>query len=1288
LRRKATAIALSAATVIAAVAVPTVVVPFTATSAVDTTIADTLRANNKINLIYWADWQSNSVPWGKVTSINYAFGSVNASGTLGGYQANRVQSLASERDANDPNVRLFLSIGGATWSMGSNYWQGLMEAGANNPALYQTFANNCVAFLKQYNYQGIDIDYEFPSSNWSGGKAAHYTEFIKCMNVLNNTLDAENKGYQLTMAGSAGNWTLTGMGKDWVDYFDYINIMSYDLYGSWDSRAGHQAGLYQNEAGTGDSTLNWDWAVNYYLNTLQYPASKIVMGVPYYSYGWKGATALGGSGTGIDSDGDSSCLLPNLEKLVAANPSIYHWDDKAKVPYVIYNNTFYTYEDERSIQEKADYINSKNLAGVMCWEISGDPSGKLTNILATALYTKVGGTPITTTATTTPAPTTTTRATTTTTTQGAVVPTITIAPPTNTTTKAPSTTTTAPSADYPNWNDVPSEGSGIIINVGDRVVYENGIYESLINQWWKQVITIGEDNNAWKYIGPVSGGSTTTATTVKTTNGTAATTAVGTTVSNAPTTTKGGTEPSTGNLVDDMSARNRVNIGYYDNWGGQKVEDLQWGYMTHVNYAFVTSYRPLLTPTSTNLSNMQDMAAERDKQAPNTKLLISVGGANDSAVFAQLMNDGEAAWIAWANSAVDVLKQLDFQGIDIDYESPSKTGWSAGSNDNNSFTNYCKFLKVLREVLKAANPDYLLTSAVTSSLWVLPDMAASEYTQYLDYVNIMTYDLADGGAESATNHDSPLYGNPAQQNFYLSCDYAINYFLGSTPPEKIVLGTPLYSDAGNFKNVTGTVSHDEISKVAYISGKGDFGDFWSIEERVKYVEAKNLAGLMYWDTPADIVGTGSLIRHAGEVLAKASAIDSISYPFTSTNDLAEFEWYSVNPSHSGVNYQVIITNNTGKAWANGAEIQFSAAKVATKSGGVATVTATGFSKTGDTAEEAIFTGKLTSAVANGADYTLNISGATADGYSIPLAIHEIQIDGKYSAAEFLLKPGEELPVSSATTARPDTTDTDEPPVSSDNTATGNTRTSATTTVTPKTTTDAPVKFNISDGQINGVQDGYDYLGVAIIPDYTVVYGNDTLVEGEDYTAKLTGNNAIGVGTLTITGIGDFVGTLTQQFKVNEEVSEYNLTNAIVTLPNEVFTENSEPKPTVEWFGNILIEGEDYDLHYIGNDTVGNALVIVEGKGEFHGKIATIFTITDDNVFDITRATVVIQATVKLTRGVAKPIPTLYYGDEKLSDNVDFTLTYLNNTVAGNKAGVIITGKGSYVGTLGVVFNVA
>lgn len=383
---------------------------------------------------YFCEWRDNeigqyynvhSLPWGIVTHINYAFAGVGTD--------NKIQILDEEAAIQRvytgqdpslpykghfnllntykkqyPNTKTLISIGG--WTASGNFYP-MTDTAAGR----ETFANSVVAFLRQYGFDGADIDFEYPSSTQESGNPADfglaeprrgviYDNFVALMKLLREKLDAasqaDGKQYLLTMAAPASSWVLGGMELgEYAQYLDYLNMMTYDFHGAWNGYVGPQSALYPDTrdpetAPLAMPVLNIDWAFRYFSGVL--PPEKINIGIPYYTRGWKNVTkgSLPGGLYGrapeeSGADGingiwnDPPPELPGGAnplyhiKNLLADPALgyeYHWDDVTKTPYVWHEaqKVFLTFEDERSMREKIQYVIDKGIGGYMTWELSGD----------------------------------------------------------------------------------------------------------------------------------------------------------------------------------------------------------------------------------------------------------------------------------------------------------------------------------------------------------------------------------------------------------------------------------------------------------------------------------------------------------------------------------------------------------------------------------------------------------------------------------------------------------------------------------------------------------------------------------------------------------------------------------------------------------------------------------------------------------------------------------------------------------------------------------------------------
>lgn len=181
---------------------------------------------------------------------------------------------------------------------------------------------------------------------------------------------------------------------------DLINLMSYDLHGSWDSTTGINAPLY---AGPADITskqkeLNIDAIVNFWISQGA-PKEKLVLGIPLYGRSFTlansnenrvGAQACGAGNAGSFVSEAGFLAYSEICYKIKNNKMRRFWENTQKVPYAVSGNQWVGYDDEESVSHKLNYIKKRNLGGAMFWSIETEDfanvGGKGCNRLITMAY--------------------------------------------------------------------------------------------------------------------------------------------------------------------------------------------------------------------------------------------------------------------------------------------------------------------------------------------------------------------------------------------------------------------------------------------------------------------------------------------------------------------------------------------------------------------------------------------------------------------------------------------------------------------------------------------------------------------------------------------------------------------------------------------------------------------------------------------------------------------------------------------------------------------------------------
>lgn len=289
-----------------------------------------------------------------------------------------------------PRLKTLISIGG--WTLSDTFSQL-----ADNPQARKNFAQNAVNFCKQYDFDGVDIDWEYPCYAEHSGRPQDKVNFTLLLEELSRAAKAQNPPLLVTIAAPAGYWHCENIEVANIHpYLDWINLMTYDFHGAWggaqDSVTNHNAPLYATVQG--DPKLNVHTAVEYYL-AQGVPSEKIVLGMPLYGRSFGGVSSdssglfctYNGPGKGTTQEAGMRFFYDIKQNLLPTYQ--FYWDNQSKVPYLYNPNSkeFVSYDNEDSLRLKCKYIKEMKLGGAMVWELGLDvrPSWDAMNAISSEL---------------------------------------------------------------------------------------------------------------------------------------------------------------------------------------------------------------------------------------------------------------------------------------------------------------------------------------------------------------------------------------------------------------------------------------------------------------------------------------------------------------------------------------------------------------------------------------------------------------------------------------------------------------------------------------------------------------------------------------------------------------------------------------------------------------------------------------------------------------------------------------------------------------------------------------
>ncbi|CAN9087560.1 unnamed protein product [Alternaria sp. RS040] len=365
--------------------------------------------------IYTRNFQPQEIPAERLTHLLYSFADNKPDGTvfLTDSYADAEKHYATDSwndvgnnlygslkqlqilKAKNRNLKVLLSIGGWAYTNTNKHMDGPMATAAGR----QRFASSCVELIRDYGFDGIDVDWEYPKDKEQGHQWLELLKEIRSqMNKYSDKLvHKDDSGYELkpkfllTIASPAGEKNYRNLPlREISEVTDFINLMAYDYAGSWDKQTGHNSNLYPSTSNPLSTPFNTASVLAAY-NAAGVPSSKLNLGMPLYG---RSFTNTQGVGKSFDSTGEGSFekgIYDFKDLPVAGAQEYYDEEVGASYSYDEGSGTFVSYDTVAMALKKVDYIAQQKLGGAMWWEISGDKTDNAESIVQNVIERMRGG---------------------------------------------------------------------------------------------------------------------------------------------------------------------------------------------------------------------------------------------------------------------------------------------------------------------------------------------------------------------------------------------------------------------------------------------------------------------------------------------------------------------------------------------------------------------------------------------------------------------------------------------------------------------------------------------------------------------------------------------------------------------------------------------------------------------------------------------------------------------------------------------------------------------------------
>ncbi|KAF2751189.1 glycoside hydrolase family 18 protein [Sporormia fimetaria CBS 119925] len=344
---------------------------------------------------YYASWNTRSRQcnrfWPKhidtesYTHLIFAFASINpGSFEVTPADPQDINLYKQFTELKTPTLQTWLGVGGWTFSDSNTDTRYTWTMMAENEKDRATFIKSTIKFMRQYGFQGIDLDWEYPSAPDRNGRLMDKENYVALVREMRK---AYGKEFGISVAIPASFPYMKGFDLEGMqEYVDSFNLMTYDLHGVWDANFEGLGPYMFPHTSLADmqKSLIPLWFSRVDTKKVNFGLARYGRGYTVKNRGcnWVGCEFSGPSTAGKCTDTQGSLSNEEIRHLINDKELKVEYDQEHQVKVIKWDDQWISYDDFETFEQKKKFANDMCMGGIMVWTVDyvGRGSGSRPNL--------------------------------------------------------------------------------------------------------------------------------------------------------------------------------------------------------------------------------------------------------------------------------------------------------------------------------------------------------------------------------------------------------------------------------------------------------------------------------------------------------------------------------------------------------------------------------------------------------------------------------------------------------------------------------------------------------------------------------------------------------------------------------------------------------------------------------------------------------------------------------------------------------------------------------------------